>query len=294
MAISRWPGMSHRATAGDAGRDRRHAGARARRARPGTPPYWWTARWGSAATPGTARCLSRGPVDRARPGPASPRCGGRSAGSVRRPGHPGRGGLRRAAEVLARLGRTRVQGILLDLGLSSLQIDDAESRFRVRVDAPLDMRMEAARTLTAAEVVNTYSRADLARILRSTARSGSPTGSPAGSSPSANGSRSAPPAAWSGCLPTRCRRPRSEDGGHPAKRTFQALRIEVNEELAALESVLPQCGRRPGHRRPDRRAGLPLTGGPAGQAGADRRVSTTGRRVTCRWCLLVSGPSCGC
>ena len=68
-------------------------------------------------------------------------------------------------QVLADLGQTRVQGVLLDLGISSLQIDDPDRGFAYAYDAPLDMRM-GRQALTAAEVVNTYSRADLARILR--------------------------------------------------------------------------------------------------------------------------------
>jgi 16S rRNA (cytosine1402-N4)-methyltransferase len=68
--------------------------------------------------------------------------------------------------VLARLSRPKVQGILLDLGISSLQIDDPERGFAYAQDAPLDMRM-GRQALTAAEVLNTYSRAELSRILRS-------------------------------------------------------------------------------------------------------------------------------
>ncbi|HEV2907419.1 MAG TPA: 16S rRNA (cytosine(1402)-N(4))-methyltransferase, partial [Actinomycetota bacterium] len=67
--------------------------------------------------------------------------------------------------VLARLGRTKVQGILLDLGVSSIQIDDPERGFAYAQDAPLDMRM-GHQELTAAEVLNTYSKAELSRVLR--------------------------------------------------------------------------------------------------------------------------------
>jgi 16S rRNA (cytosine1402-N4)-methyltransferase len=67
--------------------------------------------------------------------------------------------------VLARLGRPKVQGILLDLGVSSLQIDDRERGFAYAHDAPLDMRM-GRQELTAAQVLNTYSRSELSRILR--------------------------------------------------------------------------------------------------------------------------------
>jgi 16S rRNA (cytosine1402-N4)-methyltransferase len=68
-------------------------------------------------------------------------------------------------QVLSRLGRPKVQGILLDLGVSSLQIDDRERGFAYARDAPLDMRM-GHQELTAAHVLNTYSKAELARILR--------------------------------------------------------------------------------------------------------------------------------
>jgi 16S rRNA (cytosine1402-N4)-methyltransferase len=142
-------------------------------------------------------------------------------------------------EVLARLGRPRVQGILLDLGLSSLQIDDRERGFAYAYDAPLDMRMGRS-GLTAADVLNTYARTDLARILRI-------YGEERFADRIASrivAERDREPFAMSGrlvrlldeAIPARSRR----TGGHPAKRTFQALRIEVNGELAALESVLPK------------------------------------------------------
>jgi 16S rRNA (cytosine1402-N4)-methyltransferase len=141
-------------------------------------------------------------------------------------------------QVLARLGQPRVQGILLDLGVSSLQIDDPERGFAYAQDAPLDMRM-GRQDLTAAQILNTYSKAELARILRSY-----------GEERFADliagrivAERQREPFRSSARLvrllydtvPAASRR----SGGHPAKRTFQALRIEVNSELRALESVLP-------------------------------------------------------
>jgi 16S rRNA (cytosine1402-N4)-methyltransferase len=144
-------------------------------------------------------------------------------------------------EVLADLGRPRVQGVLLDLGLSSLQIDEPQRGFAYAVDAPLDMRMDGQQSLTAAEVLNTYSARDLAYVLRTygeerfadriarrvvTEREREPFTT---SARLVEVLRAAIPAA------TR------KTGGHPAKRTFQALRIEVNDELAALESVLPSA-----------------------------------------------------
>ena len=142
--------------------------------------------------------------------------------------------------VLAKLGRPKVQGILLDLGISSLQIDDPERGFAYARDAPLDMRM-GRQDLTAAEVLNTYSRAELSRILRT-------YGEERFADHIARrivAEREREPFVTSGRLvqllydtvPAAARK----TGGHPAKRTFQALRIEVNAELESLESVLPSA-----------------------------------------------------
>jgi 16S rRNA (cytosine1402-N4)-methyltransferase len=128
------------------------------------------------------------------------------------------------AEVLARLGHPRVQGVLLDLGLSSLQIDDTSRGFAYAVDAPLDMRMDGHQELTAADVLNTYSARELTRIVA--VREDQPFDTSARLVQVLDQS-----------IPAAVRK----TGGHPAKRTFQALRIEVNQELVALESVLPQA-----------------------------------------------------
>jgi 16S rRNA (cytosine1402-N4)-methyltransferase len=142
-------------------------------------------------------------------------------------------------EVLADLGRGPVQGILFDLGVSSMQLDVAERGFAYSVDAPLDMRMNDTTGLTAADVLNTYSAPDLARILssygeekfaRQIARA-------------IVAERETEPFASSARLvellydviPIPARR----TGGHPAKRTFQALRIEVNDELGVLKRAIP-------------------------------------------------------
>lgn len=142
-------------------------------------------------------------------------------------------------DVLRRLGVRRIHGILFDLGVSSLQLDLRERGFAYAYDAPLDMRMDQTAELTAEQVVNTYPAADLARILRDygeerfarrvadaivAQRARAPFTSTA---PLAELVRDSIPAA------TR------RTGGHPAKRTFQALRIEVNAELAVLGRAVP-------------------------------------------------------
>jgi 16S rRNA (cytosine1402-N4)-methyltransferase len=143
-------------------------------------------------------------------------------------------------QVLGRLGRAKVQGILLDLGVSSLQIDDLERGFAYAQDAPLDMRM-GRQELTAAQVLNTYSQAELARILRTYGeerfadRIARRIVSERKREPFSNSGRLV--RLVYEAVPAGSRKA----GGHPAKRTFQALRIEVNSELAALESVLPQA-----------------------------------------------------
>jgi len=141
--------------------------------------------------------------------------------------------------ILARLGLPSVQGVLLDLGVSSPQLDDRDRGFAYSYDAPLDMRMDTGGPLTAADVVNTYSAADLARVLRDygeerfahriadavvRARAAAPLHSTLQLSEIIRDS-----------IPAPARR----RGGNPAKRTFQALRIEVNGELDALARALP-------------------------------------------------------
>jgi 16S rRNA (cytosine1402-N4)-methyltransferase len=142
-------------------------------------------------------------------------------------------------DVLADLGLPSVDGVLFDLGVSSMQLDVRERGFAYAEDAPLDMRMDDSRGVTAADVLNTYPVAELARILhdygeeryaRRIARS-------------IVREREREPFTRSGrlvellydAIPAPARR----TGGHPAKRTFQALRIEVNDELNVLRRAIP-------------------------------------------------------
>lgn len=143
------------------------------------------------------------------------------------------------AEVLAAREIAGVHGILLDLGLSSLQIDRADRGFAYARDAPLDMRMDQTASLTAEEVVNTYTAADLTRILReygeerSARRIADAICREREIAPITTSARLVQ--IITGAVPMALQR----SGGHPAKRTFQALRIEVNTELDALRAVLP-------------------------------------------------------
>ena len=142
-------------------------------------------------------------------------------------------------EVLADLGIRSVQGVLFDLGVSSMQLDVRERGFAYAEDAPLDMRMNDTEGITAAEVLNTYPAAELARILRS-------YGEEKFARQIARAivrEREKAPFDRSARLvellreviPAAARR----TGGHPAKRTFQALRIEVNDELGVLRRAIP-------------------------------------------------------
>ncbi|HSK47786.1 MAG TPA: 16S rRNA (cytosine(1402)-N(4))-methyltransferase RsmH [Coriobacteriia bacterium] len=130
-------------------------------------------------------------------------------------------------------------GILMDLGVSSPQIDVVERGFSFKEDAPLDMRMDPGhQTLTAAEVIATYNEADLARIFREYGEERWATRIAA----FIVAARDRRPIATTAdmvdiikaAIPASARR----SGGHPAKRTFQALRIEVNDELGMLERGL--------------------------------------------------------
>jgi 16S rRNA (cytosine1402-N4)-methyltransferase len=141
--------------------------------------------------------------------------------------------------VLDELGLSAVDGILFDLGVSSLQLDETERGFSYAHDAPLDMRMDRTTGKTAADVVNTYSAAEIARVLRVygeerfASRIANAIVQERSSQPLVSASRLAELVRDS--IPAATRR----TGGHPAKRTFQALRIEVNGELAALERAVP-------------------------------------------------------
>ncbi|SDG31647.1 16S rRNA (cytosine1402-N4)-methyltransferase [Lentzea fradiae] len=143
------------------------------------------------------------------------------------------------AEAVRDLGFKTVDGVLMDLGVSSLQLDEEERGFAYSKDAPLDMRMSKGTGMTAADVLNTYSHGDLARVLSTYGEERF-----AGKIASAVlREREKEPFTSSGRLvellyavvPAASRR----TGGHPAKRTFQALRIEVNGELESLRLALP-------------------------------------------------------
>jgi len=142
-------------------------------------------------------------------------------------------------DVLEELGIRAADGILFDLGVSSMQLDVRERGFAYAEDAPLDMRMDDSEGPTAADVLNTYAAADLARILRS-------YGEEKFSRQIARAivkARETEPFTDSARLVDLLRdtipAPARRTGGHPAKRTFQALRIEVNDELGALRRAIP-------------------------------------------------------
>ena len=144
----------------------------------------------------------------------------------------------RIEEVLAELGITEVAGILFDLGVSSMQLDQVDRGFSYSKDAPLDMRMDPTAELTAERIVAEYSEAELRRIFYE------------------YGEEKLAPRYASKIVQRRVEEPilRSSQlneiiiaatpaavqrAGHPAKRVFQALRIEVNQELAVLERAIP-------------------------------------------------------
>ena len=141
-------------------------------------------------------------------------------------------------EVLKELGIEAVDGIYLDLGVSSYQLDTVERGFTYREDAPLDMRMDQRNTQTAADIVNTYSESELYRMIRDY-----------GEDKFAKNiakhivrARLDKPFATTGelietikaAIPMKVR----ATGGHPAKKTFQAIRIELNHELDVLNQSI--------------------------------------------------------
>jgi 16S rRNA (cytosine1402-N4)-methyltransferase len=142
-------------------------------------------------------------------------------------------------EVLADLGLPQVQGVLFDLGVSSLQLDEPDRGFAYAVDAPLDMRMDPTGGVTAADVLNTYDERELTRVLREygeerfAARIARAVVRERNREPFSTSARLVEIVRSN--VPAATRRV----GGHPAKRTFQALRIEVNGELEVLGRAVP-------------------------------------------------------
>jgi len=140
-----------------------------------------------------------------------------------------------AAQVAAALGFGPVDGFLLDLGLSSLQLDDPQRGFAFQAEGPLDMRFDPAAELTAAEIVNTWPVEDLADIIYR-------YGEEPRARPIARAIAAARPLSSTGELAAVVERAVGGRRGqrlHPATQTFQALRIVVNGELEAVAAVLP-------------------------------------------------------
>lgn len=145
-----------------------------------------------------------------------------------------------APRVLSGMGITGLDGIVLDLGVSSWQLDQAERGFSYRYDGPLDMRMDQRQSLSAREIVNGYSEEELRRILRDYGEErfagkiaarivAARREKPLQTTEELNRLiREAVPAKM------------QATGGHPSKRTFQAIRIECNHELEVLEHALDE------------------------------------------------------
>lgn len=138
--------------------------------------------------------------------------------------------------VLERLGHEEVRGVLLDLGVSSPQLDEAHRGFSFRGAGPLDMRMDPEQPMTADTIVNTYGQRELASVIRRYGEERFASRIAAAivrNRPIRDTTHLAE--VVKEAIPAATRR----TGGHPARRTFQALRLEVNRELEALERVLP-------------------------------------------------------
>jgi len=143
--------------------------------------------------------------------------------------------------VLKSLGIANVQGILFDLGVSSMQLDQVARGFSYSNDAPLDMRMDQSRGVSAKEVIDSYSRNDLIRIIREYGEERFATrivdNLIAAREKGGINSTTELADLVKNSIPAPARRV----GGNPAKRTFQALRIEVNQELEILQRAIPRA-----------------------------------------------------
>jgi len=148
------------------------------------------------------------------------------------------------SDVLGDLNIPSVDGVLFDLGVSSMQLDFAERGFAYSQEAPLDMRMDQSSGLSAQEVLDTYSRQDLVRVIRTYGEEKFATKIV----DNIIAAREAGTLRTTTDLATIVKEsipaPARRTGGNPAKRTFQALRIEVNNELSVLERALPAATER--------------------------------------------------
>jgi 16S rRNA (cytosine1402-N4)-methyltransferase len=142
-------------------------------------------------------------------------------------------------DVLARLGMDAVDAVLFDLGVSSMQLDLPGRGFAYSTDAPLDMRMDSTTGLTAADVLNTYNAAELTRILREYGEERFARKIAAAIVRAREVEPFTTSARLVDLLYAEIPAPARRTGGHPAKRTFQALRMEVNDELAVLRRAIP-------------------------------------------------------
>jgi 16S rRNA (cytosine1402-N4)-methyltransferase len=189
----------------------------------------------------------------------------------------------RIADAVRALDLEAVSGVLFDLGVSSPQLDRPERGFSHRYDAALDMRMDTSTGATAADVVNGYDEADLARILRD-------LGDERYASRIARAIVANRPVTTTAQLADIVRdaipAPARRRGGHPAKRSFQAVRIEVNAELDVLPGAL------------DEAIDLLVPGGRcavlAYHSGEDRIVKERFRQAATGGCTCPPGLPCGC
>ncbi len=142
-------------------------------------------------------------------------------------------------EVLVEQGLSSVDAVLFDLGVSSMQLDVAERGFAYSIDAPLDMRMDKTTGPSAADVLNTYSAGDLTRVLRDYGEEKFARKIAGAVVRRRETEPFTTSAALVELLYAEIPAPARRTGGHPAKRTFQALRMEVNDELAVLRRAMP-------------------------------------------------------
>ena len=186
-------------------------------------------------------------------------------------------------DVMDAEGLETITGALFDLGVSSHQLDRADRGFSYRADAPLDMRMDQRQPRSAADIVNGADEADLARILRT-------FGDERHAHRIAKAIAAARPITTTGRLAEVVRdaipAPARRRGGHPAKRTFQAIRIEVNGELEALPAAI------------DAAIGRLAPGGRCAvlsyHSGEDRIVKAAFRQAATGGCTCPPGLPCEC